>query len=215
MRSAPSPPTQRVRSSGADAIILSIPFPAVAKLPSDLFDGVPESVPVIDTGNYYPGMRDPNIPEIDAGMAESVWVTKQLGRPVIKAFNNILAADPRRLRCPEGAPDRQAIAVAGDDPPAKKIAMDLVNESGFDPVDAGSLEDSWRQEPYTPVYCCDYDAETTRAKLAEAVRGEGRKKLERIPALMAKIDRPPEPRRLGQAEPWALLERLGRLSRKL
>ena len=46
---------------------------------------------VIDTDNYYPGMRDPRIPEIDEGMPESVWVSRQIGVPVIKAYNNILA----------------------------------------------------------------------------------------------------------------------------
>src|SRR4051812_37239403 len=76
---------------GADLIVISIPFAAVAELPKDLFDTVPRDVPVIDTGNYYPGLRDPHISEIDAGMLHSVWVSKQLGRPVIKAFNNILA----------------------------------------------------------------------------------------------------------------------------
>jgi len=49
--------------------------------------------------------------------------------------------------------------------------MGLVDEAGFDPVDAGSLADSWRQQPSTPAYCCDYDAETTRRTLAAAVRG--------------------------------------------
>ena len=67
---------------GVDLIVISIPFPAVAELPKDLFDAVPQDVPVIDSGNYYPGLRDPHIPEIDAGMPHSLWVAKQLGRPV-------------------------------------------------------------------------------------------------------------------------------------
>jgi 8-hydroxy-5-deazaflavin:NADPH oxidoreductase len=58
-----------------DVIVISIPFPAVAELPKDLFDKVPKDVPVIDTGNYYPGLRDRQIPEIDAGMPHSVWVS--------------------------------------------------------------------------------------------------------------------------------------------
>ncbi|RHW26349.1 3-hydroxyisobutyrate dehydrogenase [Nocardioides immobilis] len=173
----------------ADVIILSIPFPAISKLPPDLFDGVPERVPVIDTGNYYPGLRDPNIPEIDAGMTESVWVAQQIGRPVIKAFNNVLAETLADLGAPEGAPGRLAIAVAGDDAEAKRVAMGLVNVAGFDPVDAGSLEESWRQQPYTPVYCLDLDAATTRVKLAEAVKGEARPKIAHAQALMAQLDR--------------------------
>jgi len=45
---------------GAEVIVISVPFPAVAELPKDLFDTVPQDVPVVDTGNYYPGMRDPD-----------------------------------------------------------------------------------------------------------------------------------------------------------
>jgi hypothetical protein len=58
--------------------------------------------------------------------------------------------------------------------------MDLVSEVGFDPVDAGRLEDSWRQQPSTPAYCCDYDAETMRKALAAAVRGEATKKRDQL-----------------------------------
>jgi predicted dinucleotide-binding enzyme len=161
---------------GADAIVLSIPFPAVQKLPKDLFANVPASVPVIDTGNYYPGFRDPSIPEIEAGMTESVWVSKQLGRPIIKAFNNILAYSLEHLDKPKGSDDRLAIAVASDDAEQKRIAMDLVDEMGFDPLDSGSLEGSWRQQPNTPAYCCDYGLEEMQKGIAAAVKGEAQKR---------------------------------------
>jgi 8-hydroxy-5-deazaflavin:NADPH oxidoreductase len=72
-------------------------------------------------------MRDPQIPDIDAGKPESVWVSRQLGRPLIKAFNNILAHSLAKLDKPEGASGRLAVAVAGDDAAAKKIAMEFVN----------------------------------------------------------------------------------------
>jgi predicted dinucleotide-binding enzyme len=157
---------------GVDAVILSIPFPAVADLPKDLFDGLPGAAPVIDTGNYYPGMRDPHISEIDGGMAESVWVSRQIGRPIVKAFNNILAYSLAELGRPPGASDRLAVAMAGDDPSAKAIVAGLVNDVGFDPVDAGSLAESWRQQPSTPAYCCDWNAEETRDALALARPGE-------------------------------------------
>jgi predicted dinucleotide-binding enzyme len=99
--------------SGADLIILSIPLPALEKLPKNLFEGVPARVPVVDTSNYYPGMRDPQIAELDAGEVESIWVSRQLGRPVIKAFNNILSRSLAELGLPEGAVGRLAVAVAG------------------------------------------------------------------------------------------------------
>ena len=171
----------------ADAVILSIPFPAIAELPKDLFAALPEAVPVIDTGNYYPGMRDPHIPEIDEGMTESVWVSRQLGRPVIKAFNNILAYSLAELGSPRGSTGRLAIAVAGDNAEAKDVAMRLVDEVGFDPVDAGSLADSWRQQPSTPVYCCDFDADETRKALAAAKPGEAAPKRDRMMETYSKI----------------------------
>ncbi|MCX5541125.1 NAD(P)-binding domain-containing protein [Paraburkholderia sp. CNPSo 3076] len=171
--------------AGADLIIVSIPFPAIATLPQGLFDNVPQNVPIIDTSNYYPGLRDPHIPELDAGEVESLWVSKHLGRPVIKAFNNILAHSLGELGRPEGSAGRLAVAVAGDALASKKVVMDLVNVIGFDPVDSGTLTDSWRQQPSTPGYCCDYDAETMRRALAAAVEGEAPKKRDQLPGLWA------------------------------
>ncbi len=167
-----TPVEARGAVEGAELVILSIPFPAVGKLPKDLFDGLPERAPIVDTGNYYPDLRDPHIPELDEGKTESVWVSEQIGRPIIKAFNNILAYSLTELGRPAGSPGRVAVAVAGGDAEAKRIVMDIVNQVGFDPVDAGSLAESWRQQPGTPGYCCDYDAQTTRKALKEAVRGK-------------------------------------------
>jgi predicted dinucleotide-binding enzyme len=101
--------------SGADMVILSIPLLAIENLPKDLFKSLPANVPVIDTSNYYPGLRDPQIADLDAGEVESVWVSRQIGRPVIKAFNNILAYSLAELGQPEGPAGRLAVAVAGDD----------------------------------------------------------------------------------------------------
>jgi predicted dinucleotide-binding enzyme len=170
-----------------DVIILAIPLPAMRELPADLFDSVPPDVTVIETSNYYPDMRDSRIPEIDAGMAESVWVSQQLGRPVVKAFNSVLAHTLAHLGQPEGTPGRLAIAVAGDDVRSRQAAMELVNQTGFDPVDAGSLEESWRQQPSTPAYCCDYDADTMRKALAAAIKGDAPRKRDQMPKLFAAL----------------------------
>jgi predicted dinucleotide-binding enzyme len=159
----------------ADVVLLAIPFPAVAGLPKDLFNRAAAGVVIIDAGNYYPDVRDPHIPEIDTGMPESVWISQQLGRPIFKAFNSVLFHSLSELGKPEGSPDRLAIPVAGDDARAKQIVMMLVNEIGFDPVDGGSLEDSWRQQPSTPAYCCDYDAAKTREGIRAAVKGRAEK----------------------------------------
>ena len=151
-----------------EVVIVTIPEKNIPKLPSNLFEGVSDRVVVVDTGNYYPQQRDGRIKAIEDGTTESRWVSQQLGRPVIKAFNNIYAEHLLKLGQPEGTPGRIALPVAGDDPEAKATVLRLVNELGFDGVDAGGLDDSWRQQPGTPVYAKDFDAEGVKKALSEA-----------------------------------------------
>jgi predicted dinucleotide-binding enzyme len=160
--------TVREAARGRDVVIVTIPQKAIPDLPRDLFAGVPGGVAVVDTGNYYPRHRDGRIAGIEDGLTESRWVEQQLGRPVIKAFNNIYARHLLTHGKPAGTPGRIALPVAGDDPAAKAVVMRLIDELGFDPVDAGGLDDSWRQQPETPVYGTDLDAEGVRRALAEA-----------------------------------------------
>jgi len=160
--------TAREAARGNDIVVVTIPEAKVPELPEDLFEGVGEEVVVIDTGNYYPRHRDGRIEEIEAGMPESMWVAQQLGRPVVKAFNNIYAQHLRDYGRPAGSPDRIALPVAGDDPAAKATVMGLVEELGFDAVDAGSLEESWRQQPDTPAYATDLGVDALRRSLAAA-----------------------------------------------
>jgi predicted dinucleotide-binding enzyme len=158
--------TEQAARSG-EIVIVTIPEAKIRDLPRNLFEGVPETVTVIDTGNYYP-QRDGRLDEIESGMAESRWVSSQLDRPVIKAFNNIRAQHLMENGKPVGAPGRIALPVAGDDERAKGVVMQLVNELGFDPVDAGGLDESWRQQPGSPVYTTDLDAAGVRHALAQA-----------------------------------------------
>src|SRR5947209_8805359 len=153
---------------GQDVVVVTIPEKNIPRLPEDLFEGVAPEVVVVDTGNYYPRHRDGLIAAIEDGMPESVWVSEQLGRPVIKAFNNIYAQHLSDHGRPKGSPGRIALPVAGDDQAAKATVMSLVDELGFDPVDAGPLEESWRQQPGTPVYASDHDGDGVRRALAEA-----------------------------------------------
>ncbi|SFB02929.1 hypothetical protein SAMN05216312_10358 [Cohnella sp. OV330] len=147
-----------------DVLIVSIPLHALPSI-RHVLASVGEEVVVVDTSNYYP-QRDNKIEEIEKGTVESVWVSKQLGRPVIKAFNNLLASTLQNEGTPEGTRGRIAMAIAGDDLSKKQIVMEIVNEMGFDTVDSGSLEDSWRQQPGTPAYC----TELTKEELAEALK---------------------------------------------
>ncbi|WP_215754371.1 NADPH-dependent F420 reductase [Acetobacter sp. P5B1] len=149
-------------------IIVTIPEKNIPVLGRSVFEHVPADVVIVDTGNYYPRERDGRIAAIEDGMPESVWMSGQIGRPVIKVFNNIYAQHLLENGKPHGAAGRIALPVAGDDASAKKQVMALVDQLGFDPVDAGSLAESWRQQPGTPVYCGDFDAAGVRKALAEA-----------------------------------------------
>ncbi len=160
--------TAKEAARAGEVVIVTIPERRIPELPKDLFAGVPENVAVVDTGNYYPRQRDGRIAEIEAGLPESKWVQRQLGRPVVKAFNNIYAQHLMELGRPAGSANRIALPIAGDNPEAKALVMRLVDELGFDPVDAGSLDESWRQQPATPVYTTDLDAKGVRLALAEA-----------------------------------------------
>ncbi|HTJ93570.1 MAG TPA: NADPH-dependent F420 reductase [Pararobbsia sp.] len=155
---------------GADVIVLTIPLKNVASLRDGLFAGIPDSVPVIDTCNYYPQQRDGRIDGIEDGMLESRWVEKQIGRSVVKVFNNIYAAHLRDKGKPKGAAGRIALPVSGDNADKKAIVMDLVNDLGFDAVDNGALDESWRHQPGTPVYTTDRDTEGVHTALQTAQR---------------------------------------------
>lgn len=160
--------TIRDAARGADVVIVTIPEKNVPSLPKGLFDETPAHAAIIDTGNYYPNERDGRIEPIESGTTESRWVSQQLGRPVIKAFNNIYASHLLDKGKPAGAPGRIALPVAGDDERAKAVVLRLVDELGFDAVDAGGLDDSWRQQPGTPVYGTDFDVAGVKRGLAEA-----------------------------------------------
>jgi len=151
-----------------EIVIVTIPEKNIAKLPPDLFEGVSDDVIVIDTGNYYPQQRDGRIDGIEEGATESRWVSQQLGRPVVKTFNNIYADHLLRHGKPAGTPGRIALPVAGDDSAAKATVIELLDELGFDGVDAGTIDESWKQQPGTPVYGTDFDADGVKKALSQA-----------------------------------------------
>ena len=153
---------------GRDIVIVTIPLKNIPDLPAGLFDGASDNLVVVDTGNYYPRERDGRIDGIEDGLTESRWVEQQLVHPVVKAFNNIHAQHLMERGQPAGTPGRIALPVAGDNPAAKAVVLRLIDELGFDGVDAGGLDESWRQQPDTPVYGTNYDAAGVRRALNEA-----------------------------------------------
>ncbi|WP_327393015.1 NADPH-dependent F420 reductase [Streptomyces sp. NBC_01186] len=153
---------------GAEAVVVTVPLKSVPDLPSGLLDEAAEGFALIDTNNYYPRQRDGRIAPIEEGLPESRWVERYLGHPVVKAFNGTYAQDLLDKPRPEGDPGRLALPVAGDDEGAKAAVRDLIGELGFDSVDAGGIDDSWRQQPGTPVYGLRGDVTEVTAALAAA-----------------------------------------------
>lgn len=149
-----------------EVVILSMPLNRMPAFASTL-SAAPADAVIIDTSNYYPH-RDERIKPIDDGEVESVWLTKQIGRPIVKAWNAIGSASFANKGAPAGTPGRIAIPVAADDADARKLAMMLVDQTGFDGFDAGSLLQSWRQQPGAPCYCTDLTSEEIGDALAAA-----------------------------------------------
>ena len=154
---------------GRDLVIVTIPQVSVPDLPDDLFADTPDDVVVIDTNNYYPQQRDGRIDAIENGTTESRWVAEQLGRPnLVKAFNNIYAEHIKTHGKPAGDPERIGLPYAGDDERANRIAAELIDSIGFEPVLSGGLDESWRQQPGAPAYGTDLTPDKLREALAAA-----------------------------------------------
>src|SRR5712675_3450485 len=135
-----------------DVLFLVVPQKAIPELPKVLLNKAKKETIVIDVGNYYP-WRDGRIDEIESGLTESAWVEKQIGRPVFKVLNSIVAKALAGAGRPTGSRDRVALPISGNNPKAKEIVAQLIDRIGFDSVDAGTIAESWRQQPGSPVYC--------------------------------------------------------------
>jgi 8-hydroxy-5-deazaflavin:NADPH oxidoreductase len=150
---------------GADLVVIAIPVAAVTTLPLGAF----ENKVIVDADNYY-AERDGEIPDIvDQSLTSSRWTADHFpSSRVVKAFNTIIGPNILARGRPAGEDGRIGVPVAGDDKAAKRTVMNLVDELGFDPVDAGTLDESWRQQPGTAVYLTDHDAAGVRRDLATA-----------------------------------------------
>ncbi|MEW2395481.1 NADPH-dependent F420 reductase [Streptomyces sp. NPDC046862] len=138
-----------------DWVVVSIPLSAYRQLPATALAGKV----VLDTINYYP-FRDGNVEVLDSGRTTTSELVQQhlTGAKLVKAFNNIGDLHIPALARPAGAADRTALPIAGDDPEAKASAAALIDQLGFDTVDAGPLNESWRFEPETTPYVLPYFA---------------------------------------------------------
>ncbi len=156
-------------AKAGDVVVVTIPLKNYRDVPADELAGKV----VIDTMNYYP-QRDGQIAELDSQTSTSSELL-QAHLPsshVVKAFNNIFFEHLRDLARPSTAPDRSALAIAGDDIAAKQRVTELLGEIGYDTVDLGPLAEGWRTQPDTPAYGLMYAADvenwTAGAKPADA-----------------------------------------------
>lgn len=152
-----------------DVLVVSIPFIAVPELAKSIANKIDKNTVIIDTTNYYP-IRDGKIDAIENGMVESIWVADQLKHPVVKVYNSILAGSLANEGKAFKSPGRIALPVSGDNAYAKAIVSTLVNNGGFDAFDAGDLEQSWRQQPGSPIYCTDLTGKEMKALITTTHR---------------------------------------------
>lgn len=169
-------------------LMIAIPFFRIADLRGAL-KGMSRNTIVVDTGNYNP-LRDGSIAAIDQGMPESAWVSEQIGLPVVKAFNNIISLGLAIHGKPKGDCGRIALPVAADDPEAGYLIRQLIEETGFDAFDAGTISESWRQQPGQPAYCTEPTLKELPVLLQQADQVNAIANRGKVIKLMNKI--PPE-----------------------
>ncbi|MFC4909599.1 NADPH-dependent F420 reductase [Actinomadura gamaensis] len=151
----------------ADLVVAAVPLAAFPHLPAEALAGKV----VLDTANYYPE-RDGHLAELDeAELTSSELLQRRLpASRVVKAFNTITPHQLVALARPANAPDRSALPVAGDDASAKAEAVRLLDDLGYDAVDVGTLADSWRSEPNTPVFVLPYLGEVLAMNVEDFLR---------------------------------------------
>jgi predicted dinucleotide-binding enzyme len=152
-----------------DLLFIVVPEKAIPELPKGLLNRAKKETIVVDVGNYYP-FRDGRIDEIENGLPESAWVEKQIGRPVVKVLNTIVSKAFAGAGRPAGSKDRVALPISGDNPKAKEIVAQLIDRIGFDSVDVGTIAESWRQQPGSPVYCTNPTKEELQQRLKNVDR---------------------------------------------
>jgi hypothetical protein len=154
-------------AQAGDIVVVTIPLKHYRTAPVEPLAGKV----VIDTMNYYP-QRDGQIAQLDnESTTTSELLQAHLPTPkVVKAFNHIYAAQLTTDARPAGTEDRRALVIAGDDSGAKATVARVLDEFGFDVVDAGPLKEGWRIQRDTPGYGPRRTAEQLRTDLAAAKR---------------------------------------------
>ncbi len=151
-------------ATAGDIVVVTIPFKNYEQVPAPPLAGKV----VIDTNNYY-FERDGHYPEIDEGRTtpSELLAAHLPGAKVVKAFNAIQAAQIGSAATPAGTANRRALSIAGDDADAKQVVTDLIDEFGFDVVDAGPLAEGKRFDRDKPAYGAELPADQLREALAQ------------------------------------------------
>jgi 8-hydroxy-5-deazaflavin:NADPH oxidoreductase len=142
----------RTSGSQVDILFLVLPQKSIPELPKGLLRNAKQDTIVIDVGNYYE-WRDGRIDEIEDGLTDSEWVQRQIDWPMVKVLNSVIWKSLAEAGRPAGSIDRVAFPISGDNTRSKEIVAQLLDRLGFDSVDAGTIAESWRQQPGSPVYC--------------------------------------------------------------
>jgi 8-hydroxy-5-deazaflavin:NADPH oxidoreductase len=154
-------------AADGDFAIVAIPITTIDQVPVEPLAGKV----VIATINYFP-QRLGHIPEIDNGTTTAPGLL-QAHLPtskVVRAFSMLDAADMSGDGHPEGDPRRRALALAGDDPAAKRLVSNLYDEFGFDALDIGGLDESWRLDAGQPAFVTRQNLAELQANVARAKR---------------------------------------------
>jgi 8-hydroxy-5-deazaflavin:NADPH oxidoreductase len=154
-------------AQAGEIVVVTIPLKNYTAVPIEPLKGKI----VVDTNNYYP-QRDGHIAALDDGSTTSAELLQRHlpGSKVVKAFNHIQASALTTDAQPSGTRNRRALVIAGDDADAKSAVGRVIDQFGFDLVDAGPLKESWRIQPGTPGYGPRRNAEEIRADLVAATR---------------------------------------------
>ena len=154
-------------AAGVEVLIVSVPFRQLTAL-KPIIREVASDITVADTSNYFPARGRYGAGAVEAileGQPETAWLQEQWGRPVIRAWNALFAETLAKKGKVDGERDRLAVPVAGDSAESKQLVMRLVDDTGFDAVDAGPIAESWRQQLGNPAFCTELSAD----QLAEAL----------------------------------------------
>ncbi len=154
-------------AEAADVAVITVPLKAIGDVPVAPLAGKI----VLDTNNYY-FERDGHIDALDRGETTTSQIVQDHlpTSKVVKAFNQILAADINTTGLPAGTPDRRALGTASDHDDAVEFVTGVYDALGFDTVSAGPLSESWRLERDRPAYVVRQNADELRANLAIANR---------------------------------------------